>query len=184
MGKEKLSTKDVLKIISVGSLVVASLAFPNLPLVAGKIYKEWKKFNRRDLGYILKRLQKQEMISINDKGGNVEILITDKGKKRLLEYDFENIQIKKPKRDGKWRLIIFDIPEEKKNSRDVFRKKLLQLGFIRLQDSVWVSAYPCKDEIDFLCNFLEISECVTLASLDTVERGEELVFKQLPDYEV
>lgn len=178
MSEEKITTRDVLKVIAIGGIVAASLAAPNLPLALGYVYKKWKNFNRRDLGRIIKRLEKQEMISFKEVGNQIRIEITEKGKSRLLEYDFENIQLKSKKIDGKWRLIIFDIPEDKKISRDAFRRKLLQLGFIRLQDSVFVSAYPCKREIDFLCHYLGISDFVTLASVNEIERGEKLIFKK------
>lgn len=178
ISKNKVATKDVLKIIAVSGIVLASLAVPNLPLAAGAAFKIWKNFNKRDLGRTLKRLEKQEMVSFTEKDGKTLIEITEKGKRRLLEYDFENIEIQKKKRDGKWRMIIFDIPEDKKSARDVFRRKLLQLGFIRLQDSVFASAYPCQKEIDFLCHFLGISDFVTLAVVDRIERGEKLLFKR------
>lgn len=76
---------------------------------------------------------------------------------------------------------MFDIPDEKKNARDSFRRKLQQLGCIKLQESIFVSAYPCKKEIDFLCHFLEISDYVSLAVLDKIERGEQLIFKRFYD---
>lgn len=175
---KSVKTHEVLKVLAIGGIVVVSLAMPNFPIALGAAQKIWKEFNRRDLGRIIKRLEKQEMIDINKTGDKVRIEITDRGKRRLLEYDFENIELRVKKRDGKWRLVIFDIPEEKKSARDVFRRKLLQLGFIRLQDSVFASAFPCKGEIDFLCHFLEISDYVTLASLDQIERGERLVFQR------
>src|SRR3990167_5471187 len=44
---------------------------------------------------------------------------------------------KKPRRwDGKWRVLIFDIPERRRGTRAQIRRTLLQLGFTRLQDSV------------------------------------------------
>jgi len=175
---KSVKTGEVLQVLAVGGIVVASLAMPNLPIALGAAHKMWKEFNRRDLGRIIKRLEKQEMISLSESDDKIKIEITDKGKRRLLEYDFENITLKAKKRDGKWRLIIFDIPEDKKSVRDVFRRKLLQLGFIRVQDSVFASAFPCKGEIDFLCHFLEISDYITLVSLDRIERGEKLVFQK------
>lgn len=177
MAQDKISTKDVLKVLGIGGIVVASLAFPNLPMALVALHKQWRNISKRDLGVIIKRLQKQEMISIIEKGNETEIKITEKGNRRLLEYDFENIEIKARKRDGKWRLIIFDIPEDQKRSREAFRKKIIQLGCIRLQDSVFVSAFPCKSEIDFLCHYLNISDFVTLAVLNKIERGENLIFK-------
>ncbi len=177
-----INTKEVLKVIAAGGLIVGTgVLGPSLPMILVGIVKVWKEINKSDLGRIVKRLEKQEMISINEKDNKISIEITEKGKRRLLEYDFENIMLKHKKRDGKWRLIIFDIPEGKKKSRDAFRRKLLQLDCIRLQDSVFVSAYPCKDEIDFLSNYLEISDFVTLLVVDRIERGEELIFKPHPD---
>lgn len=178
MSDKKITTRDVLKVVAAGGLLVAAAAMPNLPIALGAALKVWKDINRRDLGRIIKRLEKQEMIAIREKGTNIVIEITEKGKKRLLEYDFENIVLKAKRRDGKWRLIIFDIPEDKKINRDAFRRKLLQLGFMRLQDSVFASAFPCRNEIDFLCHYLEISDFVTLVTLDKIERGEKLIFKQ------
>lgn len=177
MASEKLFTKDVLKIVSLGGLVVTSLFIPGLPSMIRAIGKEWRSINKKELGRIIKRLQKQEMISIAETNGSIQINITEKGKKRLLQYDFENIKLKSQRRDKKWRMVIFDIPEEKKSARDMFRRKLIELGFIRLQDSVFIGVYPCKDEIDFLCHFLEISDYVSLVVLDKIERGEELIFK-------
>ncbi|MFH0936670.1 MAG: CRISPR-associated endonuclease Cas2 [Candidatus Daviesbacteria bacterium] len=175
---KKVLTKDVLKVLAIGGLVVSTLVVPSLPVALGYVYKKWRDVNKRDLGIIIKRLERQEMIAISEKGRKTKIEITEKGKRRLLEYDFENLQLKAKKRDGKWRLIIFDIPEDKKGNRDALRRKLLQLGCIRLQDSVFACAFPCKKEIDFLSHYLDISDFVTLVSVDKIERGEKLLFKE------
>ncbi len=174
-----IRTSDVLKILGVSSIVIASAVFPNIPSAIVAVHKGWRKFNKRDLGKIIKRLERQEMLLIRESGEQITIEITEKGKRRLLEYSFENISLKAKPRDGKWRLVMFDIPNEKKNNRDVFRRKLLQLGLISLQESVFVSAFPCKEEIDFLCHYLQISDFVTLVVLDSIERGEQLVFKHI-----
>lgn len=173
-----LRTKDVLTFIGLSSIVVASLAVPALPKAIVSTYKFWRGANQKDLGRIIKRLEKQEMISMTQEGNEIKIEITQKGKRRLLEYDFENLEIKARKRDGKWRLIMFDIPNEKKVSRDAFRKKLVQIGCLMLQESVFVCAFPCKKEVDFLCHYLEISDYVTLATLEKIERGQQLIFKR------
>lgn len=175
---EKIRTRDVLKVFAAGGIIIGSLAIPNLPLALGYAYKMWREVNKTELGRIIKRLQKQEMIAIREINGKTSIEITERGRRRLLEYDFENIKLKAKRRDGKWRLIIFDIPEKKKANREIFRKKLLQIGCIRLQDSVFVSAFPCRDEVDFLTHYLEISDFVTVMIIDKIERGEELIFKK------
>lgn len=178
---KKIKTLDVLKVLAAGSVIVGTVILPVLPMVLVGAIKLWKDVNKTDLGRIIKRLEKQEMLTINEKEGKTFIEITEKGKKRILEYDFENMKITSKKRDGKWRIIIFDIPEGKKRNRDAFRKKLVQMGCIRLQDSVFVCAFPCKSEIDFLAHYLEISDFVTLATIGKIERGEELIFKKYHD---
>jgi len=179
----KIKTRDVLKVLAAGGVILGTGVLPALPMILVGAVKLWKDVNKTDLGRIIKRLNKQEMITIREKDNKISIEITEKGKRRLLEYDFENIERKAKKRDGKWRLIIFDIPEDKKQNREAFRSKLVQLGCIRLQDSVFVSAFPCKEEVDFLCHYLEISDYVTVASLDKIERGTEVLFKEYRDWD-
>ncbi len=178
---KKIKTLDVLKVLAAGSVIVGTAALPALPMVLVGAVKLWREVNKTDLGRIIKRLKSQQMIAIKERGNNTSIEVTEKGKRRLLEYNFENINRKAKKRDGKWRIIIFDIPEGKKRNREAFRIKLLQIGCVRWQDSVFVSAFPCKEEIDFLCHYLEISDYVTLAVLGSIERGEELLFKEYHD---
>lgn len=177
----KIKTLDVLKVLAAGSVIVGTAVLPPLPMVLVGAVKLWKDVNKTDLGRIVRRLEKQEMLTIKEKEGKTSIEITEKGKRRILEYDFENMKITSKKRDGKWRIIIFDIPEGKKRNRDAFRKKLVQIDCIRLQDSVFVCAFPCKSEIDFLSHYLGISDFVTLATIGKIERGEELIFKKYRD---
>ncbi len=77
--------------------------------------------------------------------------LTEKGEKLLRHLDAKNFQIKKPKRwDGKWRVLIFDIPQARKGLRDKVRRTLVAIGFIRLQNSVWIYPYDCEDLITLL----------------------------------
>ena len=48
--------------------------------------------------------------------------------------------------DRKWRVIIFDIPEEFHLLRDSFRRLLRQNNFIKLQNSVFISPYSLSRE--------------------------------------
>ena len=57
-------------------------------------------------------------------------------------------------------MVIFDIPETKRNSRDSLRDKMKELGLVRFNDSVWVYPYPCQKEIDFIANYWGIGKYV------------------------
>ena len=106
------------------------------------------------------------------------IELTLKGKKILKEVVFNNLKIDIPKRwDGKWRMVIFDIPEENKNSRDIVREKLKQIGFLRIQKSVYLFPYECTKEIVFLAERLDIKNNVLISILEIIQ-GERKIIKK------
>ena len=44
----------------------------------------------------------------------------------------------------------FDIPERFKKQGEALRNKLRELGFAKLQESVFIYPYECEDEINFI----------------------------------
>jgi phenylacetic acid degradation operon negative regulatory protein len=44
--------------------------------------------------------------------------------------------------DGKWRIILLDLPESRKAERESLRYLLKKAGFVMLKNSVWISPYP------------------------------------------
>lgn len=53
--------------------------------------------------------------------------------------------------DGKWRMIIFDIPEDSHEKRDFLRHLLKKNNFKKLQASVFINPYPLNREaIEYL----------------------------------
>lgn len=47
--------------------------------------------------------------------------------------------------DGNWRIVILDLPEERKNERDALRYLLKKAGFVCMKNSVWISMYPYEN---------------------------------------
>ena len=97
--------------------------------------------------------------------------VTKKGEVYLLkEVAYENLNIKKKKKwDGKWRVLIFDIPEQKKSIREYVRHTLISIGFMRLQDSVWIYPYDCEDLIILLKADLKIGKDVLYMIVEALE---------------
>ena len=54
---------------------------------------------------------------------------------------------KEKKRDGRWFLVFFDVPEIQRNKRDYLRKFLRKLGFFPYQKSVYLFPYECEEEV-------------------------------------
>ena len=74
----------------------------------------------------------------------IYIQLTPKGNLKVLLAKAK-IQ-KQQKWDGKWRIIIFDIPEEAKKTRDNFRGLLKKNRFYKLQHSVFIHPYSFNQE--------------------------------------
>jgi len=127
-----------------------------------KIAKEWKKINERNLKRAIRGLYRSKMVDYKENSdGTVNIVLTDSGKKRILKYDLDKIQIKRPMiLDGIWRLVIFDIPEDERRGRVALVAKLKELGFYPLQKSVFIYPYECKNEIDFIAEIFELAPYV------------------------
>jgi DNA-binding transcriptional regulator PaaX len=85
------------------------------------------------------------------------------------------MKLKRPaKWNGKWRLVMFDIPHGYKRARDAFRQKLKRLEFYPIQKSVFITPYPCEDEIDFLASVFDIRKHVILMNIADFEGEEKL----------
>lgn len=140
--------KDLLLILAAGGLI--SLAFVAPPL-AGMVAKEIRWHERAKFNQRLERLRRRKLVSITVADGVTKVEITREGRKKALEYKFDEMKIKTPpKWDGKWRLVIFDVKETKRRQRDRLRDKLKEIGFCALNESVLIYPYPCRDEVEFI----------------------------------
>lgn len=101
--------------------------------------------------------------------------LTPKGFERLRKYEFEELTIKRPWRwDKKYRLIIFDIKEWKRGIRNQLRRWLMGLGFVRLQNSVWVHPYECREVIILLKSHFRIGREVLYLTVESIENDKWL----------
>ncbi|KKS96406.1 MAG: Transcriptional regulator, PaaX family [Candidatus Giovannonibacteria bacterium GW2011_GWA1_43_15] len=143
--------------------------FKDIPL-------EFKKIDRRVLQRIIREFHRDRLVDFKeDRDGGVRIILTEQGIKKALRYNIDTISIKEPKKwDGKWRLVIFDIPEKMKKAREALRDKLRKLGFYQLQKSVFVFPFVCHDEINFIVEFFELRPHVRIMTVLDITNEAEL----------
>jgi DNA-binding transcriptional regulator PaaX len=104
-----------------------------------------------------------------------KLRLTQKGEKELrtlmlAEYGKKFVG----KWDKKWRVLIFDIPEYRKGLRLQIRRTLQSIGFVRLQDSVWVYPYDCEDLISLLKADFKVRDDMLYMIVDVIERDLKL----------
>lgn len=164
MRKVRLGSKEkeVLKILGTGVILASSLAIPNLPIALAPFMKNGRK---RDLYKPLKQLEEKDLISL----GKTKVKLTKKGKELVKRLATEDIEIKKMEKwDGIWRVVSYDIPDKLKKERDYFRTRLLEMGFFRVQESMFGIPYECKEEITVFAHSLGISPYIVLLTTDHI----------------
>lgn len=124
----------------------------------------------------LGRLAIQGLIEFEKRNGKSYARITPAGRKALI-FEQQKAVIrdgKKRRWDKRWRVIIFDIPERRRKARDRLRITMRELGFARLQDSVWVYPYDCEDLMALIKADLKIGTAVLYMVVEHIENDKHL----------
>lgn len=142
------------------------------------ISREWKKINEKKLKQAINELYRSKVIARKENSDkSYTLILTEKGKIKALTYHFQEMKIERKNWDGKWRCVIFDIPEKLRQGRDALRDKLKKLGFHELQKSVFIFPYGCQEEIEFIVEFFDLKKWVRFAVLETIDN--ELHLKKI-----
>ena len=153
-------SKKLLKYLFItGIIAIGSVFSPQLPYIILRRILSQRKINKKKSSDCFRYLLKRKLVMLERNGHDASIMLTPRGRKRAGKYQIEELRIAHPKKwDGKWRIVIFDIPSHSNFVRDIFRKKLKEFGFYLMQKSTWVYPFECKKEISLLRDFLGASE--------------------------
>lgn len=149
----------LIKITAGGLVVGAGVISPNIIQLLKPFIKN---ADNKALDFELKRLirhMKRLNLIVLEKhnDGSSYVKLTKKGTDRLKEVEIEEITIDPPKKwDGLWRIVSFDIKQEKKNERYEFLAQLHRLGFVRAYQSMWVYPFPSTKEIMTIAKLIGI----------------------------
>ncbi len=179
--KKKDKRKNIQKIIlntiyALGILSVVAVA-PNVFSVIRQF--EGPRKRKKNLKYSINesfaRLKEKGLIEIFEINGKKVTRITKKGEDKLDFLDKHDFKLKIPKKwDGRWRVVIFDIKESRSKTRFLLRKTLSQIGFIRLQKSVWLYPYDCEDLVSLLKADFKIGKDVLYMIVEKLENDWHL----------
>jgi len=152
-----------------------------------KIFKalkrDWEKINQDSFNRSVKNLAKEKLVEEEIlANGSFKLTLTKKGRKeaRKLNLLGSTIKFKKPKKwDGKWRVVLFDIPESDRIFRTILRKHLYDLNFIKLQHSVFISPYPFEKSILELSRLYSAEKYIRVITALKIDNEKKLrkIFK-------
>lgn len=128
---------------------------------------ELPNLKKHSVSEAIKRLRLEGLVDKSvDNEGKVILTLTKLGRD-LFEED--------EKWDGKYRIVIWDIPEKNRRVRDLFRRKLREWEFRVIQKSVWASKKNVTVKLNKLIEDLNMSSSIVIIESD--DRTLEKYFK-------
>lgn len=116
--------------------------------------------NDQSVRAAISRMNKQGWVQSEKVGNKSYYSLTDRGQKRIDEAGKRIFKLMPEKWDGKWRIFMYNIPEEIRNVRDELRKELVWSGFGTLSSSCWISANDLEKQVFDLIEKYEIGDYV------------------------
>lgn len=172
----KLSTKQLL--LSLFDVAAMFGAFDVRPRYI-RAYHEYFDMRARDYQKFYKLLYKLKtahLVEVYGEGKEKFVELTKEGRKRITKYLFQGGKVPVPRLwDGKWRLVIFDIPEDQKATRNVVRQLLYRVGFYQLQKSVYVYPHNCIGMVRYLEETYDLDRYIQFAIVERLETELDLI---------
>jgi hypothetical protein len=150
--------------ISAASLAVAAPGIAPVAIFLNAVQRgKHKKYSKQQLKNSFYYFQKKGWIDVTYRRGNTAIFLTEEGEKRakfcgVAKILHEATTDARKTWDGKWRIVFFDLSNEKSKERNAIRLLLRRCGFAFLQKSVWGYPHDCAAEVKFLRSFFLLKE--------------------------
>ncbi len=153
---------------------------------AGKQWKiikaahhDWKKIQKQAAERAIESLYESRLVEARENPDRtVTLVLSVHGKRRALTYRTFAMKVQNQKPwDGKWRVVLYDIPEDEREARNAFRDHLADLGFSKFQHSAGIYPLDCQKEIEFLVELHAIRKYVRYIVAEHIDN--ELYWKKV-----
>ena len=171
------TTQKILLLLATGVLLGFSGSPRGYFKILEAVAKDWKAINQEELKRAIRRLYKSKMVSMieNSDGSETMIVLTSKGKEKILTFDLDKMVIKPMKKwDHKWRVVLFAVPEKFRKGRDALRTALKKMGFYEYQKSVFAHPFECQNEIDFVVEYFQLKPWVRVMVAESLDNALHL----------
>lgn len=130
-------------------------------------------WDHRSVFLKLYNLRRSGYVALREKRNQSFFHLTPKGKLQILKY-LHLEKLKTGKWDGRWRVIMFDLPERMKKWREHLRGEIKALGFYALQESVYITPHPVTGELDKFIKKWNLREYFRYLTVSEIDKEEEL----------
>lgn len=165
----------ILGLAAVCGVVFVGAVAPNIFSAFGRLGRHRRFFDKKDFTERVRYFQRRGYLKVGkDDDGGMEIELTVRGEEQMIKRALGELRIAPQERwDGIWRIVLFDIPERHRWARVGIRDALKRMGFYRLQKSVFVFPYPCREEIDFLTRLYDVGRAIRFIETTSLEADDD-----------
>lgn len=173
MGQKRIPVTQLIlffleKSVGAGELFVESMGELRHEMRRG-VYHDYPRqpLSEPTISQAIRRLRERGFLEMERKQvGEIVLRLTKSGR------EFALLTGQRAEWDGRWRIVVFDIPESKRAVRNALRGKLKQWGFVQWQKSVWATKKPVTEKLRQIVKELEIEQWVlVIESDDTGKEG-------------
>lgn len=184
--QEGSAAHDLLKFAALGVLIIgtagALAAAPGLAygakLFLPETEREKEKRRQKRLHQAMQRLKERGLVRLFSSAEGTRVEVTEAGRESLRQTLYDRVRPEYGKTwDKQWRIVTYDIPEERKDARDALRRLLEGIGFYQMQQSIYVAPYPCKEEITALTEFYRVKSYVSYIEAQSLGDQEERILQ-------
>jgi predicted TIM-barrel fold metal-dependent hydrolase len=168
--------QKIILLLAAGTALGLTRSYRKQLQIIKTLPREWRHVDRAYLWRVMREFNQDKLIDWQENNdGTISVVLTEKGKQTASRFDPDNLSIPRPNHwDKKWRVIIYDIPDNKKAARDALRRKLYELSFKEWQKSVFIHPYPCDQQIDFVIEFFDVRPYVRRGLMTNITNEAEI----------
>ncbi len=125
----------------------------------------------------LKQLQENNLVEIRETERSRFARLTPHGQHTLRTMSLgDNQSLTSMRWDGYWRIVIMNIPEDRKDERDAFRYLLKKANFACVKNSVWVSPHPLEHLLENLKKDFGFTDEIFIILSNKIDPVSEEIF--------
>lgn len=128
----------------------------------------------------LKALMDSDMVESHYSGQNEYLRLTRSGRAKASSHKLDaSSSLLNLSWDGKWRVVILDLPEARKDEREALRYLLKKAGFMCLKNSVWISPLPYEFLFANIKKDFDLTTELMIFVTDKIDKETEKSFFEL-----
>jgi virulence-associated protein VapD len=171
--KKSSAVYSIIKTIGIAGMVGTVVVAPNSAQVFSVLSKQGRNKSSKSYADYLRRSGYFEIE--NTSNNEFVIRLSASGKKAYSDINFEDYITSTGSWDGKWHLLMFDIPETHRVTRQYISRNLHQIGLKSIQDSVFVYPYDLSQLADAIREeYPKIASLIISACLNDIDGEKQL----------